>query len=178
MLFSTSISYLVLEISSWEWFVFLLAFFLARSSQVSKIQTESPYFLPKPEAPAPFTTTLVGKFRGDPNFSDCARGALHCAAAWGLRIISSNNVHVTGAGLYNWFQDYIQPCVQTQDCQQRVVQIVGGGSIWLYNLYTVGTVEMINGRSGPGILAKDNSNSIVKPWISVINAWLLGSGSR
>ncbi|KAH8667649.1 exo-1,3-beta-D-glucanase [Tricladium varicosporioides] len=148
--------------------------FGARDIFMGMIQTESPYYLPKPQAPSPFTST-VGLFHGDPTFSDCSSSTTHCAAAWGLRIVSSTNIHISGAGLYNWFQDYVQPCVDTQDCQQRVVQILGSTGLFLYNLYTIGTVEMINGRSGKGILAKDNTNQISHPFTSIINAWLISS---
>ena len=67
-----------------------------------------------------------------------------CEAIWGLKIVNSINIHIFGAGLYNWFQDYIQPYVNTQDCQQRVVYISGSSQTIFYNLYTIGTVEMLN----------------------------------
>ncbi|KAG4434978.1 hypothetical protein IFR05_009532 [Cadophora sp. M221] len=120
---------------------------------------------------------MVGLFNGDPDFSDCnAVTSPHCAVSWGLRIVGSKNIHIAGAGLYNWFQAYIQPCVDAQDCAQRVVQILGS-SVWLYNLYTIGTVEMINTRSGTPVLAKDNTNKKEHPFTSIVNAWLLSSSA-
>lgn len=84
-------------------------------------------------------------------------------------------MRVYGAGLYNWFQRYIQPCVDTQDCQQRVVDIQNSGQVWLYNLYTIGTVEMINHDEDTPVLAKDNTSTNQHPFTSVVNAWLLAS---
>ncbi|KID85582.1 LysM domain protein, partial [Metarhizium majus ARSEF 297] len=146
---------------------------------MSMIQTESPYFLPDPQAPEPFTN--ITRFAGDPSFKDCDTSNPHCAAAWGLSVISSTNVHVYRAGLYNWFQRYIQPCVDTQDCQQRVVNIEDSGQVWIYNLYTIGTVEMINHGDDKPVLAKANTNTNGHPFTSVVNAWLFastGEGSR
>jgi hypothetical protein len=138
-----------------------------------QIQTESPYYLPDPQAPEPFTN--ITRFAGDPDFKDCDASKPHCAAAWGLSIISSTNVRVYGAGLYNWFQRYVQPCVDTQDCQQRVVNIKNSGQVWIYNLYTIGTVEMINHGDDKPVLAKSNTNTNGHPFTSVVNAWLLAS---
>lgn len=143
-------------------------------THVRQIQTESPYFLPKPQAPAPFTDYL-GYFPSDPTFKDCPASNPHCAAAWGLMIIGSTNVHIFGAGLYNWFQDYTQPCVDTQDCQQRVVYVEESGNVWMYNLYTIGTAEMVNLHNTTPIMAKANTNTNEHPFTSIINAWLVVS---
>ncbi|PQK16327.1 hypothetical protein BB8028_0006g06470 [Beauveria bassiana] len=140
---------------------------------MSMIQTESPYYLPNPQAPEPFKE--VARFGGDPDFSDCSSSGPHCAAAWGLYILGSTNIHVYGAGLYNWFQRYTQLCVDSQDCQQRVVNIRNSGQVWLCNIYTIGTVEMINHEKNKPILAKPNTNTNVHPFTSVVNAWLLAS---
>ncbi|KAK3324791.1 hypothetical protein B0T19DRAFT_477630 [Cercophora scortea] len=144
----------------------------AKDVFMGNVQTESPYFLPKPQAPAPFITA-VEQFPGDPDFGSCAgSSSTHCAAAWGLMVQASTNVHVMGAGLYNWFQEYVQPCVDTQDCQQRVVNITASASVWVYNLYTIGTVEMINYGSQTPILSKPNTNALEHPFVSSINAWM------
>jgi hypothetical protein len=90
-------------------------------------------------------------------------------------IIGSTNVHIFGAGLYNWFQDYQQPCVDTQDCQQRVFYIERSGNVWMYNLYTIGTVEMVTPHGYLPVLAKPNTNTNEHPFTSIINAWLVAS---
>lgn len=145
------------------------------NAYIRQIQTESPYFLPAPLAPAPFTAA-VGIFNADPTFSDCKSSDPGCAAAWALRIVDSANIHIAGAGLYNWFQAYTQQCVDTQNCQDKLVSTVESGGVFLYNLYTIGSVEMVS----PGnvvnlfdpVLAKDNTNQPSHPFNSMITAWL------
>ncbi|KAI8303634.1 exo-1,3-beta-D-glucanase [Colletotrichum sp. SAR11_59] len=141
---------------------------------MGNIQTESPYYLPKPKAPAPFTDQ-VGLFNGDPDFSECPESEPHCAAAWALMISGSTNVHIFGAGLYNWFDDYTQDCIDTQTCQKHLVHVEESGQIWFYNLYTIGSANMIDAEGSDPIPAKDNINTNEHPFTSVINAWLLSS---
>ncbi|KAG9121205.1 hypothetical protein FRC07_002938 [Ceratobasidium sp. 392] len=58
------------------------------------IQTETPYFQPSPAPPAPFS---VNSAYADPSFTNGN-------AAWALRVQSSSNIFVYGAGLYSFFQ--------------------------------------------------------------------------
>ncbi|KAI0803398.1 exo-1,3-beta-D-glucanase [Xylaria sp. FL0064] len=133
------------------------------------IQAESPYFLPTPQAPAPFEITIeLEQFASDLDFKECSELNPHCAT----------NVQILGAGLSNWFQDYTQPCVDSQDCQQRVVWIEHSGNVWMYNLYTIGTVEMISYQNTTPIAAKDNTNMNQHPFTSIINAWLVASSGE
>ncbi|KAK8070332.1 glycoside hydrolase family 55 protein [Apiospora phragmitis] len=111
----------------------------------------------------------------DPDFKECPASNPFCSTAWGLMVIGSTDVHIFGAGLYNWFQAYTQPCVDQQDCQQRVVRIKDSGNIWIYNLYTIGTVEMVNYQDAQPVLAKDNTNEVGHPFTSIINAYLMAS---
>ncbi|KAI8248970.1 Glucan 1,3-beta-glucosidase [Colletotrichum sp. SAR 10_77] len=141
---------------------------------MGNIQTESPYYLPKPKAPAPFTDQ-VGLFNGDPDFSECPESEPHCAAAWAWMISGSTNVHIFGAGLYNWFDDYTQDCIDTQTCQKHLVHVEESGHIWFYNLYTIGSANMIDAEGSDPIPAKDNINTNEHPFTSVMNAWLLSS---
>lgn len=146
----------------------------AKNVFMGMIQTESPYFFPNPISPGPFTDA-VGLFPGDPDFKECPASNPFCSTAWGLMVIGSTDVHIFGAGLYNWFQAYTQPCVDQQDCQQRVVRIKDSGNIWIYNLYTIGTVEMVNYQDAQPVLAKDNTNEVGHPFTSIINAYLMAS---
>ncbi|KAH7333308.1 exo-1,3-beta-D-glucanase [Rhexocercosporidium sp. MPI-PUGE-AT-0058] len=152
--------------------------FNARDIFLGMIQTESPYYLPTPQAPAPFPSQDLALFIGDPTFADCDRVAHpHCAVSWGLRVVNSKNVHIAGAGLYNWFQNYVQPCVDAQNCAQRVLEILRS-SVWMNNLYTIGTEEMVYDASAVApVLAKQNTNKNEHPFTSIINAWLLSTSS-
>lgn len=76
-------------------------------------QTETPYYQPEPIAPKPFNVAKA--FPGDPDFSEC-KGDDACAACWGVVVSDSKSVTVHGAGLYSFFQDYYQDCLETNDC--------------------------------------------------------------
>lgn len=129
------------------------------------IQTESPYFQETPKAPEPFTSVL-GQFTGDPDFKDCDPNDRRCAFSWGVLINKSKDIFVYGAGLYSWFQEYEQTCLETMDCQKKMVQILESTAIWVYNMATVGVLEML---SGPTVIeAEPNRNS----YASTFNAWL------
>jgi hypothetical protein len=60
-----------------------------------------------------------------------------------LRIIGTENLFIYGAGLYNWFQNYAKECEDTQNCQDDMVEVDTSGAIWLYNLHTIGSIDMI-----------------------------------
>jgi glucan 1,3-beta-glucosidase len=66
--------------------------------------TNQRYYQPSPNALVPFSP-IVDRF--DPNFAvSCAGKAASCNMAWGLRVLSSVNVLVYGAGLYSFFNNY------------------------------------------------------------------------
>jgi glucan 1,3-beta-glucosidase len=129
----------------------------------TQIQTESPYYPPFVIAPAPFTSSL-NKF------------------AYDLTISNSNNIQVTGAGLYSFFQDYNLACVSTQNCQQRLVATTSNGAIYLFNVFTIGSigmvhpfVETVGGKPSSTLglaLAAANTIGNASPFLSAINAWV------
>lgn len=142
------------------------------------IQTESPYFHPQPTAPKPFESSL-GKFPADPTFEDCTTD--NCKVSWALSIIQSKNVHIVGAGLYSWFFDkYDQGCIEKMSCQTRLVNIdFSSSSLYIYNLFTVGTHEMLSINMGDSIMAKDNQMLADRsPWTSIIAAFVKSVPSR
>ncbi|KAJ7831999.1 exo-beta-1,3-glucanase [Mycena leptocephala] len=99
-------------------------------------QTETPYFQPTPNPPAPFT---VNPKYGDP----------------------------PGSGKDGWGLTYSQACVPTRDCQDNIVLVDQQyGSIWMYQLTTAGSTNMI---SYPNVsIAKqvDNINGFASTIIS------------
>ena len=82
-------------------------FHKAKAVVASMIQTESPYYQPKPSMPDPFKTA-VGAMPGDPAYA--CTGNEPCDSSWALRIINSSDIMIHGAGLYSWFSDYTQEC--------------------------------------------------------------------
>ncbi|KXG46668.1 Pectin lyase fold/virulence factor [Penicillium griseofulvum] len=140
----------------------------AKNILMAMIQTESPYFQPVPPAPAPFTT---GMFPNDPLFNDCKEDSFTCAISWGVRIIDSSSIYMLGSGLYSWFSDYSQDCLETENCQARVFEIEESYDIWVYNLCTKAIVEMVSPVKSVPTYAKDNMNG----FLSSILAWLNGA---
>jgi hypothetical protein len=142
----------------------------AKNIMLAMIQTESPYFQPLPKAPAPFTP---GLFADDPVFSNCAASGspAGCAFSWAVRIIDSSTVYVLGAGLYSWFSNYDQTCVNKENCQKRGFEVEQSGDIWIYNLCTKAIEELISPLGGTPTFASDNKNG----FLSSILAWLQGS---
>jgi len=84
------------------------------------------------------------------------------------------------AGFYSWFlNNYAQDCIEPHECQQAIVDIdEPSSSIQIYNLFTVGSKEMITPRNDKAVQAAENQMLKTKsPWTSCIAAWVRGSGS-
>lgn len=114
----------------------------AKDIYLGHIQTESPYYQPNPIAPGPFNTS-IGLFPGDPTFEECATSS--CKEAWGLRVVDSQSIIVHSAGLYSWFSDYDQKCVNEENCQEHILEVTGSKDITIYNLFTKGVEEIVSG---------------------------------
>jgi len=120
---------------------------------LAAIQSETPYFQSNPNAITPFT---VNSAYSDPNFSgSCSSDTDLCPKAWGLRIVNSDDVLVYGAGLYSFFDNYSQTCLDTESCQDNMVDLEDS-TVWLYGLSTKASTNMVtlNGASA----AKDSDN--------------------
>ena len=72
-----------------------------------QIQTETAYYQPNPSAPLPFPYN-ASLF--DPQFPSATTtidgNSVPAADGWGVRIVSSNQISIYGAGLYSFFNDY------------------------------------------------------------------------
>ncbi|KAM0211010.1 hypothetical protein ACHAQD_010475 [Fusarium lateritium] len=142
----------------------------AQNVVMGLIQTETPYFQSFPEAPAPFSP---GAFPNDPEFHNCSKTSKTCAMAWALRIIDSSAVHVLSAGLYSFFNRYDQTCLNSgrHDCQDKLFYAEQSYDVWVQNLVTLGSIEMVSPLNGVPTLGKPNRNGFA----SSILAWLGGS---
>lgn len=89
--------------------------------------------------------------------------------AWGLRVEGSRNVFIYGTGMYSWFQRYSQKCLETFDCQSELVYLSNSTNLFVYNIATVGTVDMIT-----ALYVNLNGLTFQSPRsnISSINGWL------
>lgn len=126
----------------------------------SQLQTETPYFMPTPNALVPFPVNAALK---DPDFTaSCAGVAGNCAAAWGLRIIDSSDIFVYGAGLYSFFSSYSTTCSTVEageNCQSRIASLEGNiSNLNIYTLNTIGSLSMLD-RDGTSLASwQDNVN--------------------
>jgi len=143
----------------------------AKDVVMGLVQTESPYFQPAPRPPQPFDQSLT--FKNDPTFADCPSLTLTCAMSWALRVIESSNIFVLSTGIYTWFWWYDRTCIDNgrHDCQLRNIYTEQSYNVWIYNLVTIGTTEMLAPLNGEPILARDNRNGFA----SSIMAWLGGA---
>jgi glucan 1,3-beta-glucosidase len=108
-----------------------------------------------------------------------------CAAAWGLRIISSSGIIIYGAGHYSFFSSYStgksallspysplgtvflltqhQACstiAAGETCQSRIVSLEGTNSnVDIYNLNTIGSLSMIDINGVSNAKWSDNVNT-------------------
>ncbi|CAI6096608.1 unnamed protein product [Clonostachys chloroleuca] len=110
------------------------------------LQTESPYFQPRPLARFPFPA--LAQFN-DPDFNrDCDGPSVEpCETSWGIKMQGSRDVAIYGAGLYSFFVNYDHTCSRpnsTRHCQERILSIQdSAGGIEIFGLSTVGTRVMV-----------------------------------
>lgn len=82
----------------------------ARNVFAGMVQTESPYFQPLPEAPAPFEKA-VGAISGDILYNYTNKNDLKpLRQSWAIIMRESADISIIGAGLYLWFSGNSQAC--------------------------------------------------------------------
>ena len=124
----------------------------ASNVYMALIQTETPYFQSNPDATTPFRSQAL---HSDPSFS----GSSTVNKAWGLRVVDSDNIFVYGAGLYSFFDNYSQVCLDTASCQDNMVSIESSTGIHMYGLSTKAAVNMVTLDGQSAALDKDNRNN-------------------
>ncbi|KAF8595217.1 exo-beta-1-3-glucanase [Ceratobasidium sp. AG-I] len=122
------------------------------------IQTETPYYQPSPAPPAPFS---INTAYADPSFTNGN-------AAWALRVQTSSNIFVYGAGLYSFFQNYVQTCLDNYTCQNSIATVSSDSTdVYVYSLSTVGTTNMLNVGSTGVVNQANNRNGFA----STMTVW-------
>ncbi|KAK3393387.1 hypothetical protein B0H63DRAFT_531127 [Podospora didyma] len=141
----------------------------AKSVFMGHMQTESPYFQPKPGPPAPFRAGA--RFPNDPYFSHCDVTAEvwgdRCNYAWGLQIIDSKDIMLHSAGLYSFFNEYYQDCIPTHNCQDRILEVKGSTGVVIYNLFTVAAVNIASGIDSTRVPQEGNQRGFT----TVVSVW-------
>ncbi|CAL1705010.1 unnamed protein product [Somion occarium] len=126
----------------------------AKDHYMGLIQTETPYYQPSPAPPTPFSINAAFH---DPSLPE--------PAAWALNVQNSQNIIVFG--LYSFFQNFNQACLDSNTCQDQVVNIDSGSTISIYSLSTVGLTHMLSVNSQGIIPASANPNGLQ----ATVTAW-------
>jgi glucan 1,3-beta-glucosidase len=134
---------------------------------MGQIQTESAYYQPNPPAPIPFP---VNSNYNDPTFPT-APGSLPGAnqpnqnSGWGLRVVSSKDILIYGAGLYSFFSNYNVHCSDQGNgewCQTHILSVESSdGALSVYNLNEVGVNQLITVDGTDSAPYGDNQNGFV-----------------
>ncbi|KAH8106772.1 exo-beta-1,3-glucanase [Cristinia sonorae] len=122
----------------------------AQNHYMGLIQTETPYYQPAPAAPAPFS---INSAFHDPSMSGQQ-------SAWALNVQNSHNIFVFGAGLYSFFQNYQQTCLDGNTCQDQVINVDSGSTISIFSVSTVGVTHQLSVNSQGIIPASANPNGL------------------
>jgi glucan 1,3-beta-glucosidase len=109
------------------------------------IQTETPYYMPNPDAKSqPYGRSDAFN---DPDYaSACPAGICD---AYGLRVLNSKNVLIYGGGLYSFFRNYDVSCSAAdapngfRNCQNQILSIEGDSSVQAFALSEVGAENML-----------------------------------
>lgn len=125
----------------------------AKDVYMATIQSETPYYQANPNALTPFTS---GATFSDPGFGECTTD--RCRKAWGLRLVDSSSIYMYGAGLYSFFDNYGQTCLDTESCQENMVGIERS-SVQLFGLGTKAATNMIRTPSGQVVRQEDNRSN-------------------
>jgi len=133
---------------------------------MTMIQSETPYWQAGPPAPAPYTPNPTFD---DPTYDWCAPGDLRCPMSYAIRAINSQNVYVYGAGMYNFFNNYDQTCLATEDCQSAMVDLTNNTNVVMFNANTKAAVNMIV-QNDVEVLARSEDNT--NGFCQTINAFL------
>ncbi|KAL4806540.1 pectate lyase superfamily protein-domain-containing protein [Aspergillus unguis] len=124
----------------------------AKNVFMGLIQTETPYFQANPNALVPFTPQDSWN---DPDFEHCTTD--ECKKAWGLRVMNSSDVFVYGAGLYSFFDNYKQTCLDGS-CQENMVQ-VDCSDVHIFGLSTIASTNMIASTDGSSLVPQEGNES-------------------
>lgn len=73
-------------------------------------------------------------------------------------MLSSSDVVMYGGGLYSFFENYSQTCLDSEDCQENMVE-VDCSSVSLYGLSTKASVNMVTSTDGTGLVAQSDNLS-------------------
>ncbi|KAJ7470266.1 exo-beta-1,3-glucanase [Mycena latifolia] len=131
----------------------------AQNHYMGLMQTETPYYQPVPVAPAPFTVNSA--FKDPTSWSGISQ-------AWALRVTTSTNILVFGAGFYSFFTNYGQACLTPENCQTQIVNVdTASSGVHIYSLSTVGTTFQLSVGQAGVINQSSNQNGFA----ATVTSW-------
>jgi hypothetical protein len=130
------------------------------------MQTETPYFQPNPNS-----LSVYEAGPSDPQYTDCNPGDI-CVEAYALRVLNSTDIYIYGAGFYNFFNSYSQDCLQTETCQQRIIETSFSERIWMYDLYSKGSIQAVSPAGGQPAPALQSDADVQHGFTTEISVWL------
>ncbi|KAL1994135.1 hypothetical protein VTN49DRAFT_2804 [Thermomyces lanuginosus] len=125
----------------------------AKNVFMGLIQTETPYYQANPNALVPFKPQSKWN---DPDFSTCTTDG--CRKAWGLRVLGSSDVFIYGGGLYSFFENYGQTCLDTESCQENMIE-VDCSQVTMFGMSTKASVNMFTSSSGEALVLQEDNRS-------------------
>ncbi|KAK7449683.1 hypothetical protein VKT23_013156 [Stygiomarasmius scandens] len=131
----------------------------AQNHYMGLIQTETAYYQPAPSVPSPFS--INSAFKDPTSFIG--------GSGWALRVASSTDITVFGAGLYSFFQNYAQTCLDTFNCQSQILNVdsASAPTFHIYSLTTVATTSMLSVNGNGVINQGDNRDGFA----STVTVW-------
>ncbi|KAJ3811026.1 exo-beta-1,3-glucanase [Lentinula aff. lateritia] len=129
----------------------------AQNHYLGLFQTEIPYYQPNPGSPSPFTSSAT---YNDPTTFDSG-------FAWAVNVVSSTDIIFFGAGLYSFYTDYTQDCLDTMSCQPQLVNIDSASSVTIYSLSTIGATYQLSVENIGVVNQSDN----IDGYQSTVTVW-------
>jgi hypothetical protein len=81
-------------------------------------------------------------------------------------------LYISGAGLYSWFQNFDQSCVDRRNCQKSLIELSENGpGIQIYNFISIGAEQMLYSDKYGELAATQNAASSGHPYWSHISVY-------
>ncbi|KAL3486958.1 pectate lyase superfamily protein-domain-containing protein [Aspergillus germanicus] len=128
----------------------------ARNIFTTFLQTESPYYQPTPNPPAPFTDA-VGVFDSDLDYSCDGSDTDGCDESWAVIMRNCQNIHIGAVGTYSWFSTYTQDCIDEHSCQKALWYLDSNyDNNRLQHIIAIGANNIIVSPDGSVISSEEN----------------------